>query len=797
MSKANKRKREFTRPQSLRLRAETLLEKSPLPDSQTPVEDARNLVHELQVHQAELEMQNEELCRTQLELTQSRDRFSDLYDFAPVGYLTINPLGTILEANLTVAKMLGVARKKLAPQRFSQFIECDWQNTWYLHRRAVFSSDKPQMCELVLRTADGANLPVHLESLPVAGDAARIRECRIALVDITDLKRTEAALRDARDTMEEKVRLRTAELDAANAQLERLMTSGSAIIYSCKSSGDYAATFVSKNVRDQLGYDAQQFVEDPGFWAAHLHPEDKPDVFARLALISKRGRQSLEYRFQHKDGTYRWMRGDLTLVRNRAGQPQEIVGCWIDVTERKQAEEVRAQLAAIVESSEDAIISRTLDDTIISWNLASERLLGYSAAEMVGRSFAPLVSPDGKEELRQIRQRILQGKPSEHFETVRLAKGGRRIEVSCTTSPIKDTRGNVTGVSAILRDISRQKWAETAIRRSAQTLADFFTEAPIGLLWVGPDGRILRANQALGTLLGRDGEDLFGRRWAEFCADPEVVTNMLERLARKEWLHDYRMRLPRKDRRSFLHALVDANGLWENGKLIHTHWFIRDVTQRVELEKEILAISDRERQRIGQDLHDDLCQQLTGIEFLNRALEQRLQAGSPAEAAQAKEIGHLTRRAITYARELAHGMLPVEMHSDGLTGALRDLALRTKELFRIDCRFRGQTPVPIHDSAAQIHLYRIAQEAVRNALKHGKARQIAIGLKTGEEKIVLSVRDNGAGLPLKLSKSKGLGLRIMDHRARLLGGSLLVRKSQQGGTAVLCSIPEPPAISST
>ena len=90
-----------------------------------------------------------------------------------------------------------------------------------------------------------------------------------------------------------------------------------------------------------------------------------------------------------------------------------------------------------------------------------------------------------------------------------------------------------------------------------------------------------------------------------------------------------------------------------------------------------------------------------------------------------------------------------------------------------------------------MHLYRIAQEAVRNALKHGKARQIAIGLKTGEKKIVLSVRDNGAGIPLKLSKSKGLGLRIMDHRARLLGGSLLVRKSQQGGTAVLCSIPEP------
>jgi signal transduction histidine kinase len=142
-------------------------------------------------------------------------------------------------------------------------------------------------------------------------------------------------------------------------------------------------------------------------------------------------------------------------------------------------------------------------------------------------------------------------------------------------------------------------------------------------------------------------------------------------------------------------------------------------------------------------------------------------------------------------------MLPVEMHSDGLMGALRDLALRTKKLFRIDCRFRGQTPVPIHDSAAQIHLYRIAQEAVRNALKHGKARQIAIGLKTGEERIILSVQDNGLGIPLRRPKSNGLGLRIMDHRARLLGGSVLLRKSRKGGTTVLCSIPEPPSKPST
>ena len=137
---------------------------------------------------------NEELRQTELELMRSRDRFSDLYDFAPVGYLTINLEGTVLEANLTAAKMLGVVRNRLVAQPFSRFIEHNSQDSFYRHRRAVFSSGKPDTCELVLRRADRTGLPVHLESLPVTGDAVRIRQCRIALVDVTELKRTEAAL---------------------------------------------------------------------------------------------------------------------------------------------------------------------------------------------------------------------------------------------------------------------------------------------------------------------------------------------------------------------------------------------------------------------------------------------------------------------------------------------------------------------------------------------------------------------------------------------------------------------------
>ena len=177
MATATKKKGDARRVEPLRRRAEALLKKSPPPGSHTPAADAQKMVHELGVHQVELEMQNEELRRTELELTRSRDRFSDLYDFAPVGYLTINSEGTVLEANLIAAKMLGVVRNRLVAQPFSRFIEHNSQDSFYRHRRAVFSSGKPDTCELVLRRADRTGLPVHLESLPVTGDAVRRRRC--------------------------------------------------------------------------------------------------------------------------------------------------------------------------------------------------------------------------------------------------------------------------------------------------------------------------------------------------------------------------------------------------------------------------------------------------------------------------------------------------------------------------------------------------------------------------------------------------------------------------------------------
>jgi PAS domain S-box-containing protein len=471
------------------------------------------------------------------------------------------------------------------------------------------------------------------------------------------------------------------------------------------------------------------------------------------------------------------------------GQPRRFLMALSDITMRIKSQEHVTQLAAIVESSNDAIISRTLGDVIVSWNPASERMLGYSAQEIVGRSFRVLVPPDRLRNLLSVRQRILGGEHIEQYETARITKDGRRIVVTTTTSPIEDAHGRVVGISAILRDITAQKFAESAQRQSEAALADFFEQAPLGLLWVSPDGRIPRVNRAQLAMLGRSREDLFGRKLVEFAATPELVARMLERLGRKEALRDHPAELRHQDG-SVRHVLIDANGFWDKGRMLHLRWFIRDVTRRMELEKEILAIGERVRQRIGEDLHDDLCQQLTSIEFLARSLERQLSGRSPAEAVRARQITRLTRQAITHSRELAHGMYPVDLGMEGPVGALQELAARTKKLYRVDCRVRCHSPVQLGDLTAQTHLFRIAQEAVGNAIKHGKASRIDIRLRETGDQIILSIRDNGVGFPNAVAERKGLGLRIMQYRAEVVGGALSFRKSPRGGAIVTCSIPK-------
>jgi len=215
----------------------------------------------------------------------------------------------------------------------------------------------------------------------------------------------------------------------------------------------------------------------------------------------------------------------------------------------------------------------------------------------------------------------------------------------------------------------------------------------------------------------------------------------------------------------------------------------RETAERERLEREMLEISEREQRRIGQDLHDGLCQHLTGTALSSQVLTERLSQEGHEGARQAQRLVDLVEEAIVLARGMAKGLYPVEMRADGLMQALEEFAANTSELFRIHCHFVCHSPVLVHSSPTAIHLYRIAQEGVSNAIKHGRATEVTILLEEAENELRLAISDNGGGMTAT-SKGAGLGLRIMADRAKMVGGSFQVGPSSSRGTELVCLVPQ-------
>lgn len=216
---------------------------------------------------------------------------------------------------------------------------------------------------------------------------------------------------------------------------------------------------------------------------------------------------------------------------------------------------------------------------------------------------------------------------------------------------------------------------------------------------------------------------------------------------------------------------------------------IRDITERKKLEKAIVAASEGERLQIGQDLHDTLGQQLAGLAMLCRGLQRQLRTQNDAMTPEAEKIAELARTALAQTRKLAHGLYPVELERRGLGIALQELADYQEELFKIRCIYRGTTDIPPLDRAVSVNLYRIAQEAVSNAVKHAQARTIEIHLEQRGARLILTVTDDGCGIPGEIAQSDGMGLAIMKYRATMVGAEWRINSSPGKGTSVICDLP--------
>lgn len=336
-----------------------------------------------------------------------------------------------------------------------------------------------------------------------------------------------------------------------------------------------------------------------------------------------------------------------------------------------------------------------------------------------------------------------------------------------------------------------RRQTQAALRDSAERLRAILETAVEGIITIEERGIIESFNSAAEEIFGYKANEVIGKNVnmlmpAPYRQEHDGYLSNYTSTGRAKIIGIGREVVgKRKDDSTFPMDLAVSEVKLENKRLFTG--FVRDITERKRLEKEILDISDIEQRRIGQGLHDGLCQHLAGIELMSEVLAKNLGKKSKAEGAQAARIAEHVRDAIYQTKMLARGLSPVSIEANGLMSALQELSAAVTKLFSIECRFQCDNQVYIHDNSAATHLYRIAQEAINNAIRHGKAKTIIITLHKKGDDACLTVNDNGVGFPKTATDGSGMGLQIMKYRAGMIGAMLEIRSAGKSGTAVVCA----------
>ncbi|MEQ9103682.1 MAG: PAS domain S-box protein [Rhodothermales bacterium] len=322
--------------------------------------------------------------------------------------------------------------------------------------------------------------------------------------------------------------------------------------------------------------------------------------------------------------------------------------------------------------------------------------------------------------------------------------------------------------------------------------AALFETTVDGIIIIDSKGIIQSYNRAAASIFGYEAEEVIGRNVSMLMPNPhreqhdEYVNNYLRTGQARIIGIGREVNGLRKDGTTFPMDLA-VSEVRKHGDVFFTG-VVRDITERRRLESEILRISEQERRRIGQDLHDGLGQMLTGIGLITQNLARQMEAQGSALAGDLFEITQLVRDADQLARNLARGLVQVELEGDGLLAALRILCKNAERMFDVSITLESQGDLSLDDSGMASNLYRIAQEAISNAVKHGRASRISVRLAKKGHAVELAVEDDGVGFPKKLSADRGMGVDIMGYRARVIGGSLSIRSRPSGGTAVKCVV---------
>jgi PAS domain S-box-containing protein len=472
----------------------------------------------------------------------------------------------------------------------------------------------------------------------------------------------------------------------------------------------------------------------------------------------------------------------------------------LDITEIKKAEETQARLAAIVEYSDDAIISKNLDGIIQTWNHGAERLFGYQAEEMIGQPVTKIIPPDRLQEEPEILNHIMMGRSLAHYETVRRRKNGDNVEISLTVSPIKNRVGKVVGASKIARDITDRKSAEKKIRESEERFSKAFNSAPLTVTITSLEtGVLLEVNDTFVEITGIARDKAIGRRTSDLGLWPADVRDAeLNQLVNEGHIRgqEYEFVMPDGTR---IVGLLSAELIELNGKKCALT-VIQDITEirraensvrERELLKALVRAQEDERKRIARDLHDELGQQLTVLRLKVDAARKSVVCDQDL-AGRFREIDEIAERIDHGVNFLAWELRPAALDQLGLIPAIKSYVSRWSQQSGIAVELFALKPKRnLLSFEVETNLYRIVQEALTNVQRYSKASRVEITLRERKDGYVLIIDDNGIGFDSESNAKtpKGLGLLGMKERAALMGGYLDIDSEPEKGTTLLIRIP--------
>lgn len=439
----------------------------------------------------------------------------------------------------------------------------------------------------------------------------------------------------------------------------------------------------------------------------------------------------------------------------------------------------------ILERMEEGYFEVDLSGKFTFFNQSLERLLEIETGRLDGKNINAFADRQNADKIVRIFKKVKDSGEAEKVSDLEFRTQKNNLcSVETSVSLILDKQNKPKGFSGVVRDVSERKRSEKALRLSEEMFSKAFRSSPSGMfIATVSDGKLINVNDSLLRFSGYSLFELMGKHLADigFFQNRSEYQRLIKNLKSKGRVEQQEIKfstLSGEIRSGVISA--EMVKLWGDLCILAS---LEDITESRQLERQILNISERERQKIGMELHDDLCPQLIGIEVMTKILKEKLETESGERANDAEKIRAFILDAISKTRQLSKGLNPVNLSAMGFDSSLEELSQYIEDVFGISCILEYDKKVLIQENNVATHMYYIIHEAVINAAKHAQPKQIFIRLTGDDERIMVSIKDDGTGY-MDTEPQKGMGIQLMNYRAGRIGGHLDIKPGFSGGTHV-------------